>query len=199
MIKISHTKLEQLRNDPRSYQGLSTQQFYGPSVFRFWQYAIRHYHQSSGNRINAVTYFEDKFRNNFKTESLLDTFNEYLFQYFDSFEALDCHTFEIGKKIQFPIGSDVMLTGEIPRIDLVVSGGYSVYFFSKEITTWQSQLRLPLIQRIIASELDCDESNVSVGVYTLPLAEHESKVYSKSDIESALVETSKLAQQISAF
>ena len=105
--------------------------------------------------------------------------------YVDAYQASGNTIASLGTRIGITIDPDFQLTGEIPRIDLVPSGGYAVWLFSRTTNQWRDELRMPIIQYYFAQTLGVDISSVSVGFYFFSAARYDSYQYSDTTIEAA--------------
>jgi hypothetical protein len=198
-MKIPLSRLEEVRRDPIAFResGGAGVPYSRISAYRVWQLATRKIHQPSGGLETAVDYLEDHFRRNFKAskrnDERLNDLTEKLLAYDRDFDRLGQHVVELGKRVRIRLDSDSFLTGEVPRLDLVSSGGYAVYLFEKESQGWQHELRMPILQRCFANELQCPSAQVSVGIYCFNDDRHYSHVYSTSQIGEAWNEALSLA------
>ncbi|MCX6992872.1 MAG: hypothetical protein NT011_06985 [Kiritimatiellaeota bacterium] len=203
-MKISITELETARRNPVAFKAAHS----GPAVFhrmklssyRLWQLATRHIHAHHEGLDRAIAALEESFGRNLKVckrnEQLLEDLVDKLVAYHDDFTALNHYVIETAKRITISPCSDVIVTGEIPRIDLVPSGGYAVYFFIKESGNWQAELRMPLIQSLCAGFFGCPLSEVLVGVYVFSENRHESVSFDISRLTLANTEFTSLIQQL---
>jgi hypothetical protein len=67
-------------------------------------------------------------------------------------------------RLDYDLGNNFELGGEISRIDVDIgSEGYRGVLLGNRPTDWRRQLRVPLIQRALAAELQRPESEISVG------------------------------------
>lgn len=193
-MRISHSSLETIRKNPKQY--IKDSHSNNPSIFSFsayrlFQFAVRQYHNNSGNRSIAIEYFERMFRKKFKqnhqNERKLIVFLDYLTTYFDSYDLLGNHANEVGTKINIDLGAGNCICGEVFRVDIVVKGTfrYAVYLFIKEEMSWENELRMPLLQQYFSKVYACSLNEVSVGVYCLSTGEHESICFSSKIIARA--------------
>ena len=67
-------------------------------------------------------------------------------------------------RLDYDLGNNFALGGEISRIDMDIgSGGYRGVLLGNRPTDWRRQLRVPLIQRALATKLQRPELEISVG------------------------------------
>jgi hypothetical protein len=68
-------------------------------------------------------------------------------------------------RLNYPLVSGVLLGGEMSRIDVdVAADQYHSILLGPEPGDWPQGLRFPLLQRVVARELDRDERLVRVGI-----------------------------------
>jgi len=99
-------------------------------------------------------------------------------------------------RIRLPLAPGVELSGEIPRIDVKIDGdGYRAVLVGYGSRNWERQLRIPLIQRAVANQLQRDESLVSVGVQGLDGTELSFVGFSKRELDESHREARELSAQ----
>lgn len=98
-------------------------------------------------------------------------------------------------RLRTEVAVDLFVGGEIPRIDLLPTGGYRAILLGDESNGWRGELRMPIIQRAVASVLKRPESLVSVGVQAIDGSGLESSSFSKPEIEEARAELIDLDAQ----
>ncbi len=201
-MRIPHRNLEQARSNPLAYvrQAAATSAIYRMSAFRLWQFAIREYHRTNQNLALAERYLDSKFRRTFAggqgLERRLLEFKAHLGVYAQEFIGLGHNALGVSERLSMDLGHGVSMTGEIGRVDLVISGGYAAYLFLKEQTQWRDELRMPLLQANFADKFSVPTVLVRVGVYTLELGEHEDTQFSQRYVAGALQEGADLARRL---
>ena len=201
-MKIPHKELENVRKDPLKYKGATFKKDHGFSVYptaSIFRCALMEYHRSFSVQ-KAVSHFERIFDANRKATKANDrTKTEYighLFAYDSSYKKQGVSTIKPFPRIAIPIGGDIFISGEIIRIDIVNTGGYSACILTKNITDWKRELRMPLLQSYISSELKCSYSDVSVGIFSLESNTHTFYKFSPMQIRKAFEEANRIAAKL---
>lgn len=206
MKRIPFGQLEAARKNPTSFGKLLTspekENIPRFSKFMAWQLAVFNYHKEKNNISKALNYFETTFLRNFadnqKNEREREEYIEQLELYAKDDKRKNLTFIEHKKRINIPLTSNLRLGGELPLVKMNNNFGYSVYFFSRENTSWESELRFPIIQNFIAKSLyNVDLSEVEVGVYSLELKKHLQKTYSENDIQDATKELKMIGKLVS--
>jgi hypothetical protein len=205
-MKIPHKHLEWARRDPAAYatfrednpSGRDSRG--GPSFYGFWRIAAFHYHKLAGDREAAVSHYMELVKKNFldnqKNQKKLDEHVEYLNNYFDDFERLNSFPSETRKRIDVDVGFNIHVIGEVPRIDIVLAGGFAAYFFEKKESDWQSELRYPFLQHHLSKSLGCRTEDVAVGVFCLETQQHEHVVFQRNQIDNANRELARVLKKV---
>lgn len=198
-MKIPHKELERVRRNPTIYRGVNFglghafSRYPTASMFRL---ALMEYHKS--NLIAAaISYFETSFDAHRKetkaNEETRDEFINYLTRYDESYNDLGVSTFKAFARIAIPLNRQVLLSGEVLRIDIIPQGGYSTYILEKESREWRNELRMPLIQGFLSNELNCRPGEMRVGMYFYQSGIHLSTTYASKEIRRAVEEASEIA------
>jgi uncharacterized protein YkuJ len=205
MKKISFSQLESARKNPIAFvDSLSNPNGGTPrfSKFMAWQLAVHHYHKERGDLPKAINYFETTFMRNFADNAKNTAEREGLIlelvAYSNDNKKKKLTYVEHKKRINIPLTGKIRLGGELPLIKMNNKGGYSIYFFSRESTNWEEELRFPIIQYFVATTLyNVDFSEVEVGIYSLELHKHLQKSYSKKEVDEAVKELNNIGRTIS--
>jgi hypothetical protein len=197
-MKLRLAELETARQNPRAWVRAAEggQAIYGPSKTRFQQYAFYKYHEFNNDVERAIGYFKNLHERRFKTRVRFEILVEEIREYDRAYQALEDAGFTVVKtklNVAIPVAPDLMLTGEIARIDLSPTRGYSVWLVRRESTPWQGELRMPLLQAEIARSMGVGDNLVSVGIYA-----YESMVFSPEQIDAASNEIQAIAAEIAA-
>lgn len=205
MNKISFSQLESARKNPTAFaKSLISPSGGIPrfSKFMAWQLAVHRYHKEKGNLSEAVNYFETTFMRNFTDNSKNEAEREDWILELQAYSTDDIKRkltyVEHKKRISIPLTSKVRLGGELPLIKMNNKGGYSVYFFSRESSLWESELRFPVIQNYVASTLyNVDLNDIEVGVYSLNLKKHLQRSFTQKEIDAAVKELNTIGKAVS--
>jgi hypothetical protein len=207
MNKISFSQLESARSNPSAFaKSLTSPNGSNPrfSKFMAWQLAVFEYHKNRDDLSIAINYFETTFIRNFadntKNNNERENFIAQLENYTNDHKKNKLTYIEHKKRISFPLTNKIRLGGELPLIKMNNKGGYSLYFFSRESTAWESELRFPVLQSFVATTLyNVDLSEVEIGVYNLESNKHMQKSYSESEIKIAIKELETIGEKVSNF
>jgi hypothetical protein len=204
-MKIKHSDIEWARRDPVDYASYlyskSTVRRPGgrPGFYGFWRIAALHYHKLLGDREAAINHYRDlvkNFKDTPSNQKKQELYVEYLNDYFDDYERMGYSPFERHKRVSIDVGFDFQVVGEIPRLDIIPTGGIGLFLFAKEELNWQSELRFPLLQGYLSSESGYPLEEVSVGVYCLEARVHQSMVFAREEVEAAIRAVRKAAEII---
>jgi hypothetical protein len=207
MNKISFGQLESARKNPTAFakslkDGGSSIRFKKPPKFTIWKNAVYHYHKEKNNLSKAINYFQNSFlkhyadnrRNELECANWILELQEYANN--ETKERLTCCDRKV--RVNIDLTSKLRLGGELPLIKMNNKGGYSIYFFSRESTLWEDELRFPVIQNYVASTLyNVNLNEVEVGIYSLNLKNHLQRSYSKKDINEAVKELNVIGKTVS--
>lgn len=205
MNKISLSQLESARKNPAAFaKSLSSASSGTPrfSKFMAWQLAVHRYHKEKSDLSKAINYFEATFMRNFADNRKNESEKEQWILELQAYSADDIKrklTFvEPKKRISIPLTSKVRLGGELPLIKMNNKGGYSIYFFSRENSLWEDELRFPIVQNYVASTLyNVDLDEVEVGVYSLDLKKHLHRSYTQKQVDEAEKELRAIGTAVS--
>lgn len=205
MNKISFSQLESARRNPAAFAKALTNPSGSNarfSKFMAWQLAVNRYHKEKGDLSKAVNYFETTFMRNFadnpKNASEREDWILKLQAYSTDNIKRKLTYVEHKKRVNIPLTSKVRLGGELPLIKMNSNGGYSIYFFSREDTDWEGELRFPVIQNYVALTLYNVELNeVEVGVYSLDSQKHLQRSFIKKEVDEAEKELKEIGKAVS--
>lgn len=203
MTKFSISKLESARQNPTQFaQTLKSNDSGGGarfSKYMAWQLSVFKYH-TTNDLSQAINYFENTFRRNFadspKNDRQREDFILTLQAYATEHDKLGLTYVEHKKRIGIDLSQKLKITGEIPLIHLNSNFGYSAYFFTKDSTTWESELKFPVIQDYMANFYGVDLSEVVVGIFGIDTEQHSQITYSDQDVVDAINELNRIGQTI---
>ena len=102
-------------------------------------------------------------------------------------------------RLAYDLGSGVLLTGEVSRVDVdLVGGGYRAILLGAADQDWRDELRTPLLQRAVAKHFDRHESEVAIGVQALDATGLETAHFGTTDIDDAEAAARALATHLVA-
>jgi|GEM_PF-2058595 len=209
MIKIPLSLLEEARTNTKEIvDRLSNQNrsFRGRySKFQAWKNAAISYHKSKSHNLNhIIASMENSLKKNFKTlknnPKALQEYTDKLELYVEDHHRNNFHFIESINRFEIRIGkSNVIISGQIPIINMIDNNNYGVIFFTKKETIWEQELKFPLLQYHFAkSQYKCDLSQVFVGVYCFETDRHYIQSFNRNTIIHTLTEVADIASAIEA-
>lgn len=157
------------------------------------RHAILRYHRY-GDRAGTRRYIEDLLaRHNLVNSGRVDETVEQLDWYVDEHESRNWPLVRVGVRVNVPLPRrvplDLKCSGEVFRVDLKPAGGYAGWVLQQAASRdWQAELRLPLIQRVMARDtFGVPISEVAVGI--VDLKDRAVHLYSYSEREITAAET----------
>lgn len=172
----------------------------GPNYFNALRDSIFNYHKEGWTAATAERYLEgrlDRLTGNVRRDDVSDQFRWYVGEY----EARGWSTFRTRMNVRIPLPSGapagLPVTGEIARMDVVPIGGYAGWvFLSGHAGAWREDLRMPLIQSVLAEKMDVPADEVVVGVYALGERTAELTSYSDTEIAATRSSLRELVRQL---
>ncbi|WP_439483987.1 hypothetical protein [Cyclobacterium plantarum] len=203
MTKFSISKLESARQNPTQFAQTLKSDDSGSgarfSKYMAWQLSVFKYH-TTNDLSQAINYFESTFRRNFaenpNNDRQREAFIMTLQAYATEHVKLGLTYVEHKKRIGIDLSQKLKITGEIPLIHLNSNSGYSAYFFTKDSTTWESELKFPIIQDYMANFYGVDLSEVEVGVFGIDNEQLSQITYSDQEVADAIKELNTIGQTI---
>jgi hypothetical protein len=167
-VRISHTELDACARDPIGWlrQKLQAQpagRRRGPNgILRD---AILKFHAAAGDSDIGSTYLNNALEGHFPSSIQLDTRHRYA-AYVDWCRDTRVTVAACRLRLNFDLGSDLILGGLVSRVD-VTERGYRGVLLAKPGPTWRLGFRMALIQVALARRLERPESECSVGFQDL--------------------------------
>ncbi|MEQ6123994.1 hypothetical protein AAON49_07345 [Pseudotenacibaculum sp. MALMAid0570] len=196
-MRIPHSKLEDIRSNPKNHEEILKPAVFGNSKYLRWKNGINHYHKVK-NLNKAVQHFINLFENNFVSSTAnkreMEKYISDLEVYVSSFERLGNGVVKMNDRINISLKKGNTLYGEISRFDMTKKTKFEIYLIIKKDYYWQSELRFPIIQHYYAKKYVRSYEDISIGVYCIELGKHFLKNYSKEEIEEALSEIDSISE-----
>ena len=99
-------------------------------------------------------------------------------------------------RLNLPLDGEVVLGGEISRIDMIPTGYRAVLLMARAPARWKQELRMPLIQLAVANRYDRPAADVRVAVQLLDGSGLDESAFPTSVRDDALRLAVATAQQI---
>jgi hypothetical protein len=140
---------------------------------------------------------EDKLKLQAHFAARLKHYRNILEAYCDSYGSQGCQFIEVKKPTLLAIGPH-LLRGRVDRFDMRMPTGYRATVTQLERSLWESELRWPLIQKAIATELAAPMSEVEVGVFCYDDATYWYRIFSDAQIAVAEAEAGTILTEVEA-
>jgi len=166
----------------------------------FLSSAIRDFHRGAmkDDVLKAFTKkCEDKLKLQAHFNPRLKHYVKILSDYCDSYATQGCQFVEARKLTQLVIGTH-LLRGNVDRFDMRVAGGYRATMTQLEQSSWETELRWPLIQKAIAIELGASIGEVEVGVFCYSDGIYAYRRFTAQEIAVAESEALTVLDQVEA-
>lgn len=200
-MRIPHRALEDVRLNPEAYARRMARgggEVHRTSVLRYWQLAVYEFHRR--NSVAAAEgYFDGacaRFAKSARMQRKIQDYRQGLREYVEQFRRSG-HTFvAVGVRISLDLGSDIQMTGEVSRVDVITSGGYGAYLIGRVSEQWETELRMPLLQHYFADEFNVDVEDVRVGVYSVDWGCHRERLFPRGEVSAAVREAVRVVQRL---
>ena len=204
MARLPLRDIEEALRNPAAYRQklmLSPGSSYGPTYFGALRDAIFKFHKTNRNVVEARAYLQtrlNRFMDRMRCAEIIDQFEWYI----DEHGQRGWLTFETRLRISIPLPRRVrpilFCSGEVPRIDIVPSGGYAAWLMqSRTPKNWDRELRMPLVQGALArGALRAPSSEISVGVYGFQDQFVDLRSYSQTEIDQAYSDLDSLLKRM---
>lgn len=203
-MKVSLTKLEELRRDPLAFKTTPSVEFKGGyGMFQALQHAALRYSKSK-DCPEAKKYLRKQFEKNFDSirakKTLLSYFaqlDEYAMRFEERKFRYKKSYYNISLDLPPHFPSTVSCTGQIPLLSFKAAlSQWDVLFYSQNKIISTDELRLPLIQGQIANQMQAELEDVSVSFYHFASGEFTSFQFSQNQVKDAQIELENLLAQI---
>jgi hypothetical protein len=196
-------ELEEANADPSGYRAKlygSPRQAQGSIYFNALRNTIFNFHKPQWTAAQAESYLEERLADAANASRKAEAFDQFHW-YLEQYRALGWATAFTRLNVNIPrppwAPTDLSISGQIARVDLVHSGGYAGWIFvSGAARTWRQELRMPLVQEALAGEMNVTAHEVLVGIYAFQdrFVEHTS--YSTTEIREARESLDSLLQRL---
>ena len=200
---LPFSQLEEARKNPARFgKGYSSGRggFNSRNFRTFLSTAVGQFHRGSSKQavVDAFTKkCEDKLKLQAHFAARLKHYRNILEAYCDSYASQGCQFIEVKKPTRLAIGPH-LLRGRVDRFDMRIPTGYRATTTQLERSQWQSELRWPLIQKAIATELGAPTSEVEVGVFCYDDASYGYRIFNDAEIAAAEAEAGTILDAVEA-
>jgi len=203
-MRISHIQLETCRSNPiqwvklRLNQGTSASPQFGMSYDRALRLAIHSFHKTDAT--TARRYLENLIlrqqqKKKFLNRPRVDGIRRDLESYMKWRKSCSDTVIDSDFQLKDTGTSFLTLGGKISRLDLT-SNGYRAVLFGVPNPTWKQELRMPLIQSLVAEMYGRPVEEITVGFQRLDGQNLETTTYSRVEIKRALKQFQSLAETV---
>jgi hypothetical protein len=176
MARLGLGQLQDALRNPAEFRRqmeLAEGSSFGETYVSALRQTIFRYHRT-GDRTEARTYLRDRLENSRRLRNASRIFEtrDQLEWYIDEHERREWPTFQSPLRLVVPVRrglTELTCSGEVARLDLVPTGGYAGWLFVNDSDdTWIRELRFPIIQAALASEVfGVPPSEIQVGIYDM--------------------------------
>lgn len=198
-MKIRLGELELARSDPSEYlrlQGPEINHARNMTHARVLQGAVLDFHRN-GTLESASAYLSEMYFRHFGNERKYEELVEKLDLYATAYADSGMTNLKVRDHMVFALNSDLIITGQVPSIELTPDGGYAAMFFlSNPSDSWFEELRFALVQYHYAKSFGVSLDEVVVGMYGFKSGSYEFVQSPKASVAAALRETVMVAKKI---
>jgi hypothetical protein len=202
-MKVPLSLLEEARRNPASARSKLVSGARPPIKYtpnQLLQHVILRFHKQQMTVAEAhkelLQCYHAKFTSKSDLDEVLEDFDEYIadYQRLDNDAAVIRHRL----KVRLPdyLAGGIEVTGQIPRLDASSDGGYAARLFAKRPRDWRGELRLPIIQATVATDLGVDIDEVTVGLYCFDDGDHQATSFANEEIAAAYEELGRVLAQL---
>lgn len=128
----------------------------------------------------------------------IDAASATLDSYVDWVEQNDPVVADVMIRVELSLGSELILGGEVSRVDVNRRGGYTAVLLDPPPEGWRDQLRMPLLQSALARRYRREERDIAVGFQDPDGGRPIVATYSARDLLNAAEEARMLAAMVAA-
>lgn len=190
--RIRLSDLERAARDPAGFRAgmdAPSRSEYRYGYFNLLRDTIRRFHDNGGDEYQARMYLESgltRFKDADKKLRTMRQFEWYIQEYRSSgFVAVEVMG-RVEARLPEWAPQDLVCSGEITRLDMIPGGGLAGWLFrNNDISGWDQELRMPLIQEALALEVGRDVEDVMVGVYGFQQRLVDQRTFFQGEVRSA--------------
>lgn len=205
-MRFSLRELSEAQANPRTFRATLREKggFSHPWSYSYYLAlvnAIHYFHNNKNDRIEGELYLENqlsRFVNYKRKEYVKDQLDWYISDYLSKKITTYKVKFNIQLPIRVPLTKDVIISGQINRIDRISPNTYIAWIFrNRPSDGWIGELSMPLIQNELAiNRLNTSKNAVSVGIYSFLERKIEQHCYTNTEIDTALTQLDGLLQYL---
>lgn len=198
-MRISHTELEACRRNPVAWVSVHFTAGASQRTFGYNQavkFAIFKYH-ATNDEGDAKTYLASKLKR-FADATRIEHCKAVLSAYIGWAKKSGVIVADCKVRLSLPLQSDVVLGGEISRVDVDPADDVyrAILIGPSTPPGWKNELRIPLIQHEIANKYARPVNNVEVGFQELDGSGLRTARFTRSEIDNALKEAQSLSTAV---
>jgi hypothetical protein len=159
----------------------------GLNKYSMFLHAIGTFHKTN-DLAKAQDYLERVVTKNFEDIADLPDYAKRLSIYVREWRRQGNSLVRYRDNIAIPISenySGFIVSGQAARVDLLLSGGYGVWIFGRNVPDWGDDPRLPLLQYSYAERLDVAMDSINVGIYDFGTGAYATRRYSTREVNAA--------------
>jgi hypothetical protein len=137
-------------------------------------------------------------RNRLNNTRRIDAATATLDSYIDWVEQNDPVVADVMIRVELSLGSELILGGEVSRVDINRRGGYTAVLLDPPPEGWRDELRMPLLQSALARRYRREERDIAVGFQDPDGGRPIVATYSARDLLNAAEEARMLAARVAA-
>lgn len=195
-MKVSHRELTELERNPEAWalrRRSAAARRFSVGYDKVLSLGIRAF-ERHGSAPEARQHMQrillrNELKKSQKIEDLMDRFERYVGWRTSS----GLSVMETAARLKCEIGP-VTLTGEVDRVELV-DQGYRGVLLGKSTADWQNELRMPLLQKALASRYEKPVESFAVGVQELDASGLQEIRFDAGQIEKAGARLAELIQE----
>jgi hypothetical protein len=197
-VRISHKELEECLRDPPSWVASKFNDAAGGPRGGY-DYCLRegiYFFHKTDDPAGARNYLERtlsnrKLASRLRVEGVLERLDAYVYWFHKSGVLMADHRC----RLEFDLGSGMILGGVISRLD-ITSGGYRSILLGAIPPTWRREVRMPLIQRGMAKKYGRPEDEFEIAYQELDASDLQATSYSRVELDEAEERARRLAEGV---
>jgi hypothetical protein len=170
----------------------------GPSKYGMFLHAIGFFHKTN-DLAKAQNYLDATLTKNFKNTADLPDYARKLDAYVREWRRQGNALVRYRDNIAIPIAKQYAtftISGQAARVDLIASGGYGIWMFGRDVSAWEDDPRMPLLQYSYAERLGVEMGSITVGIYDFETGVYSTRSYSVKEVKAARQSVNELLETL---